>query len=449
MERHQGPLSAEAMARLFREIMSACLALESRLRVAFLGPEGTFTQEAALKHFGRFVETAPLAAIDEVFREVESGSAQFGLVPVENSTEGVINHTLDMFITSPLKICGEVELRIHHHLLGKGNDIKAARRVVSHQQSLAQCREWLDANLPGVERTAVASNAEAARMAAADVGTMAIAGDSAAHLPGLKMFASISRTARTIPRFLVSARRDRAERQDQPAVVQPQPARRTGGCSHRSPEHQQTVSNRVRRVRACGVCVLHRHRRSCEGPQAGQGAGRAGEGGGIPEAARFLSQGGTVTSMAADILRLAIPGVQGLSPYQPGKPIEELEREYGITNAIKLASNENPLGPSPRALEAAREALRDILRYPDGNGYALKQSLARKLSVAPGNITLGNGSNDILELLARAFVQPENEVVFSEHAFAVYPIVTRAVGAQPVITKAKNWVMTSRPCAPR
>ena len=143
--------------------------------------------------------------------------------------------------------------------------------------------------------------------------------------------------------------------------------------------------------------------------------------------------------MAADILRLAIPGVQGLSPYQPGKPIEELEREYGVTNAIKLASNENPLGPSPRALEAARQALRDIHRYPDGNGFALKQALARKLSVAPGNITLGNGSNDILELLARAFVQPENEVVFSEHAFAVYPIVTRAVGASPVITKAKNW----------
>ncbi|MEK7223854.1 MAG: prephenate dehydratase [Pseudomonadota bacterium] len=204
MARHQGPLSEEAMARLFREIMSACLALESRLRVAFLGPEGTFTQEAALKHFGHFIETAPLAAIDEVFREVESGSAQFGLVPVENSTEGVINHTLDMFITSPLKICGEVELRIHHHLLGKGNDIKAARRVVSHQQSLAQCREWLDANLPGVERVAVASNAEAARIAAADVGTMAIAGDSAARLYDLKMFASnIEDSPDNTTRFLV------------------------------------------------------------------------------------------------------------------------------------------------------------------------------------------------------------------------------------------------------
>ena len=110
-----------------------------------------------------------------------------------------------------------------------------------------------------------------------------------------------------------------------------------------------------------------------------------------------------MTAVAADILRLAIPGVQGLSPYQPGKPIEELEREYGVTGAIKLASNENPLGPSPRALEAARQALGEIHRYPDGNGFALKQALARKLGVAPGNITLGNGSNDILELLARRF----------------------------------------------
>src|SRR3990170_7796332 len=136
---------------------------------------------------------------------------------------------------------------------------------------------------------------------------------------------------------------------------------------------------------------------------------------------------------------LAVPGVRGIEPYRPGKPIEELEREYGVTNAIKLASNENPLGPSPRALEAARRALRDIHRYPDGNGFALKQALARKLGVTPGNITLGNGSNDILELLARAFVQPENEVVFSEHAFAFYPIVTRAVGARPVVTKTRDW----------
>ena len=141
----------------------------------------------------------------------------------------------------------------------------------------------------------------------------------------------------------------------------------------------------------------------------------------------------------ADILRLATPGVQGLSPYRPGKPIEELEREYGVKNVVKLASNENPLGPSPRALSAARAALSDINRYPDGNGFVLKNALARKLGIQPERITIGNGSNDILELLARAFVQPENEVVFSEHAFAVYPIVTRAVGATAVVTKARDW----------
>jgi len=204
LARNQGPLSEEAMARLFREIMSACLALESRLRIAFLGPEGTFTQEAALKQFGHAVETVPLAAIDEVFREVESGNAHFGVVPVENSTEGVINHTLDMFMASPLKICGEVALRIHHHLLGKGNDPQGAHSVVSHQQSLAQCREWLDANLPGVKRVPVASNAEAARLAAADVGTLAIAGDTAAQLYGLHMFASnIEDRPDNTTRFLV------------------------------------------------------------------------------------------------------------------------------------------------------------------------------------------------------------------------------------------------------
>ncbi|HYA36663.1 MAG TPA: histidinol-phosphate transaminase [Candidatus Methylomirabilis sp.] len=146
-----------------------------------------------------------------------------------------------------------------------------------------------------------------------------------------------------------------------------------------------------------------------------------------------------MTGAAADILRLATPGVRELSPYQPGKPIEELEREYGVTDIIKLASNENPLGPSPRALEAARRTLADVHRYPDGNGFVLKQALARRLGLSTAQITLGNGSNDILELLARAFVLPENEVVFSEHAFAVYPIVTRAVGATAVVIKARNW----------
>ena len=123
LARNKGPIPNEEMARLFREIMSVCLALEMPMTIAYLGPEGTFTQAAALKHFGNSVTTVPLGAIDDVFREVESGAAHYGVVPVENSTEGVINHTLDQFMTSSLKICGEVELRVHHNLLGTMQDL--------------------------------------------------------------------------------------------------------------------------------------------------------------------------------------------------------------------------------------------------------------------------------------------------------------------------------------
>jgi chorismate mutase/prephenate dehydratase len=207
LERNRGPLPDEALTRLFREIMSVCRALEDELRVAFLGPQGTFTQEAALKHFGHAVQACPLGAIDEVFREVESGNAHFGVVPIENSTEGVINHTLDMFMVSSLKICGEVELPIHHHLLGRGTDARTAKRVLSHQQSLAQCREWLDANLPGVERVAVSSNAEAARLAAGDETAVAIAGESAAGLYGLNVLsANIEDRPDNTTRFLIIGR---------------------------------------------------------------------------------------------------------------------------------------------------------------------------------------------------------------------------------------------------
>jgi len=204
LARNKGPLPDEEIARLFRELMSACLALESPLRIAFLGPEGTFTQEAALKHFGHSVKTVPFRAIDEVFREVESGNAHFGVVPVENSTEGVVNHTLDMFMGSPLKICGEVALRVHHHLLGSGSDRAQAKKVVSHQQSLAQCREWLDANLVDVGQLAVSSNAEAARLASEDPALLAIAGESAAQIYGLNILAAnIEDDPDNTTRFLV------------------------------------------------------------------------------------------------------------------------------------------------------------------------------------------------------------------------------------------------------
>ena len=207
--RNEGPLPDETVARLFREIMSACLAHEQPMKAAYFGPAGSYTHAAALKHFGNSVTAVPLGAIDEVFREVASGAADFGVVPVENSTEGVINHTLDMFLQSPLRICGEVELRIHHNLLSRESEQGAVRRIYAHPQSLAQCREWLDANLPGVERKVVSNNAEGARMAAEEPGTAAIAGSCAADLYELDYLEqNIEDEPDNTTRFLVIANRD-------------------------------------------------------------------------------------------------------------------------------------------------------------------------------------------------------------------------------------------------
>ena len=189
-ERNKGPLRNEEILRLFREIMSACLAQEEPLKVGFLGPEGTFSQTATLKHFGHSVRALALSSVDEVFHEVEAGLADFGVVPVENSTEGSVNHTLDQLLGSPLKICGEVELRIHQFLMGGMDRLDKIRRICSHPQSLAQCRGWLDEHLPGVPRIPVASNAEGARRARDEEGTAAIAGETAADVYGLKLLAT-------------------------------------------------------------------------------------------------------------------------------------------------------------------------------------------------------------------------------------------------------------------
>src|SRR5271157_3777013 len=187
LKRNEGPLRDEEVVRLFREIMSACLAQQEPLKVAFLGPEGTFTQAAVLKHFGSSVRALPLPAINEVFHEVEGGIADFGVVPIENSSEGTVNHTLDMFLNSPLKICGEVELRIHHFLMGRMSGIEAVKRVCAHPQALAQCRGWLDEQLPEADRVGVTSNAEGARRARDERGTAAIAGRAAAEIYGLNL----------------------------------------------------------------------------------------------------------------------------------------------------------------------------------------------------------------------------------------------------------------------
>lgn len=206
-ELNQGPLANATVMRFFRELMSACLALEKPLQVAFLGPEGTFTQQATYKHFGHAVTTVPVATIADIFSAVENEQCQFGVVPVENSTEGVINHTLDRFLISPLQICGEVEVRVHQNLMAKNDQLAEITEVFSHQQSLAQCRLWLDEYLPHVTRTAVSSNAEAAKIAAANPHAAAIASQAAAELYGLTILQqNIEDETNNTTRFIIIGR---------------------------------------------------------------------------------------------------------------------------------------------------------------------------------------------------------------------------------------------------
>jgi len=208
LERNRGPLTNEQILRLFREIMSACLAQEEPLKVAFLGPEGTFTQAAVLEHFGHSVRALALPTVDEVFQEVEAGNADFGVVAIENSSEGTVTNTLDRFLTSPLHICGEVELRIHHCLMGRMDTLEGIVRVCSHSQALGQCRSWLAEHLPDAERLAVTSNAEGARRARDEQGTAAIAGETAADVYGLRLLArEIEDHEDNATRFLVLGRR--------------------------------------------------------------------------------------------------------------------------------------------------------------------------------------------------------------------------------------------------
>jgi chorismate mutase/prephenate dehydratase len=199
-----GVLPVERVAAVFREIISACRGLEEQIRVSYLGPEGTFSEQAVRKHFGRAVDATPAASVDEAFRRCESGAAQFTVVPVENSTEGVVGRTLDLLLATPLRICGEIELRVQQNLLSTKSSIQAIRRVYSHAQSLAQCNAWLMQNLPGVERIPVTSNAEAARRAAEEAGAAAIAGEAAAERYQLGVLArAIEDDPNNTTRFLV------------------------------------------------------------------------------------------------------------------------------------------------------------------------------------------------------------------------------------------------------
>ena len=207
LERNKGPMRDEEMLRLFREIMSACLAQQEPLKIGFLGPEGTFTQTAVFKHFGHSVRALPFHSIDEVFQEVECGAADFGVVPIENSTEGSVNNTLDMFLTSPLKIAGEIELKIEQHLMSNVAGLENIDRICAHEQSLAQCRGWLREYLPHVELIGMSSNAAGARRARDEDGTAAIGPEVAADVYELKiMVNNIEDRADNATRFLVIGR---------------------------------------------------------------------------------------------------------------------------------------------------------------------------------------------------------------------------------------------------
>ena len=199
-----GILPAERVAAVFREIISACRGLEEAIRVSYLGPEGTFSEQAVRKHFGRAVEALPAASVDEAFRRCESGAAQFTVVPVENSTEGAVGRTLDLLLATPLRICGEIELRVHQNLLSRSASTASIKKIYSHAQSLAQCNGWLAQHLPNVERIPVTSNADAALRASKEDGAAAIAGEAAAERYQLGILArAIEDDPNNTTRFLV------------------------------------------------------------------------------------------------------------------------------------------------------------------------------------------------------------------------------------------------------
>lgn len=209
MDANKGPLSAQAVSALYTEVMSQCRALEAPLRVAYLGPHGTFSEAAVFQRFGQATDGLPADSIDGVFTAVENGAANYGLVPVENSTEGAIGRTLDLLLNSNLKICGEVLLQVHQCLLSNEQDLTMIRKIYSHPQSFGQCQGWLNAHLPHAERITASSNADAARLAAEESFAAAVAGAQAAPYFKLKVLAqNIEDDARNTTRFLMIGKQE-------------------------------------------------------------------------------------------------------------------------------------------------------------------------------------------------------------------------------------------------
>lgn len=243
-EMNRGPLPDDTVTWFFREVMSACLSLEHPLGVAFLGPLGTFSQTAAAKHFGHAARLMPQDSIDDVFREAEASHADFAVVPVENSTEGAINRTLDLLMTTPLKICGEVVLRIHQHLLSKEESLGSITKVYSHAQSLGQCHEWLNRSLPNAQRIPMGSNAQAAQAASTEYGAAAIAGDAAAERYELPILAkSIEDEPNNTTRFVVLGRQETGPSgRDKTSLIMSAPNQTGSLCSLLAPLADAGVS---------------------------------------------------------------------------------------------------------------------------------------------------------------------------------------------------------------
>ncbi len=205
--RNPGPFPTSALRNVFREIISASVSLQRGVKVAYLGPRGTFTHQAALQQFGQMAEFAPAQTTAEIFRQVDEGQAEFGVVPVENSSEGVVSHTLDLFVESELTICTEIHVAVHYHLLSREGALERIEAVHSHPQSLAQCRGWLELNLPGVPQHSTHSTAQAAELASHDANTAAIASPVCGELYGLKVVRSgIEDSRENTTRFLVIGR---------------------------------------------------------------------------------------------------------------------------------------------------------------------------------------------------------------------------------------------------
>ena len=397
LERNRGPLRNEEIVRLFREIMSACLAQEEPLKVAFLGPEGTFTQAAVLKHFGHSVRALALPTVDEVFQEVEAGNADFGVVAIENSSEGTITNTLDRFLASPLHICGEVELRIHHCLMGKMDSLERHRCASARTaRRSAQCRGWLDEHLPDVERVPVASNAEGARRARDEQGTAAIAGETAAEVYGLQS----------------AGARDRGSRRQRHAL--PGLGRKLLRAERRGPHHAAAVGARhagarraaaaARAARAAwhqhephrvaslapaqvGLRVLHRHRRARRGAERCARRSRRSS-----SAPRCSACSAPIRARCSDEhdSRVAHPASSPCRRCATWRPTSrQADRRARARARHSATSSSSPrtrirYGPSPRALEAMRAALDEVWLYPDGSCHELKQALAQHLRVDRG-----------------------------------------------------------------